>query len=429
MRIKDQFRVSIIAFSIVLTIIAASVIITEQQTAQLNSQATIALDIQTGANNLSYLSNNYLLYQDNSSLIAWQQQFSSLSNILSKLYPSNSEQLTLLNKLKGDAQRLNSVFNDVVSFLQSAPRNVSVRVLPEFQTGWSQMAVQYQALAFDAQQLSHSLSNQVDQLNLANVSLIFAFLGLFGAYFITNYLITYRNTLKSISGLQTGIAVIGSGNLDYSLKTNKNDEIGEISQSFNHMTSNLKTMTASKAELEKEISERKNAEENARFRAEELERIQVKLEEKTAEVEEYASQMEKLANQRAQQLKGAERLATIGQTAGMVGHDLRNPLQTITGEIYLSKSEVDALPESQQKQALKESIGNIEAQIDYMNKIVSDLQDFVKPVNPEKVPVDLEKLVITTLSKVKAHDDIAIQTSFEKLPMVSADAQLLKRFL
>ena len=54
--------------------------------------------------------------------------------------------------------------------------------------------------------------------------------------------------------------------------------------------------------------------------------IQAKLEESATLVEEYANQMEELANQRAQQLKDAERLAAIGATAGMVGHDIRNPL-------------------------------------------------------------------------------------------------------
>ena len=57
-------------------------------------------------------------------------------------------------------------------------------------------------------------------------------------------------------------------------------------------------------------------------------------------LEEYATQMEELANKRAEQLKDAERLAAIGATAGMVGHDIRNPLQAIIGDLYLPKIEV-----------------------------------------------------------------------------------------
>ncbi len=73
---------------------------------------------------------------------------------------------------------------------------------------------------------------------------------MFGTYFITYYLITFRNTLKSISELQSGIAVIGSGNFDHTLNAEKKDEISDISKSVNQMAANLKTITASKKDLE-----------------------------------------------------------------------------------------------------------------------------------------------------------------------------------
>ena len=44
---------------------------------------------------------------------------------------------------------------------------------------------------------------------------------------------------------------------------------------------------------------------------------------------------EEEAQESAKKLKDAERLAAIGATAGMVGHDIRNPLQAITGDVYL----------------------------------------------------------------------------------------------
>ena len=69
--------------------------------------------------------------------------------------------------------------------------------------------------------------------------------------------------------------------------------------------------------------------------------------------------------------KDAERLAAIGATAGMVGHDIRNPLQAIVGEIFLSKKEIDDLPESEAKKYLKDSIQSIEDNIFYIDKIVT----------------------------------------------------------
>ncbi|MFB3888167.1 MAG: MEDS domain-containing protein [Candidatus Bathyarchaeia archaeon] len=145
-------------------------------------------------------------------------------------------------------------------------------------------------------------------------------------------------------------------------------------------------------------------------------------------LEEYAAHLEELVEERTQQLKDSERLSAIGETAGMVGHDLRNPLQTITGETFLARDEVKNLPDCEAKDNLEESIGIISEQINYMNKIVSDLQDFVRPITPEKKAIDLKKLLNGTLSEVSMPDNIEVQTAFaEDLPQVYVDGQLLKR--
>ena len=44
------------------------------------------------------------------------------------------------------------------------------------------------------------------------------------------------------------------------------------------------------------------------------------------------------------QLQDNERLAAIGQTAGMVGHDIRNPLQAIVSELFLQKQVMAQAP-------------------------------------------------------------------------------------
>jgi len=117
-----------------------------------------------------------------------------------------------------------------------------------------------------------------------------------------------------------------------------------------------------------------------------LEQTQKKLEENAIQLEEYSSQMEELAEQRANQLKDAERLAAISATAGMVGHDIRNPLQAITSDVFLAKAELASTPESEEKKNALESMQEIEKNIDYINKIVQDLQDYARPLNltPEK---------------------------------------------
>ena len=100
------------------------------------------------------------------------------------------------------------------------------------------------------------------------------------------------------------------------------------------------------------------------------------LEENEKELKTYSEHLEALVEERTKKLKDSERLAAIGETAGMVGHDIRNPLQSITGELYLARTNLESLPDTHAKEDVNESIGYIEEQLTYVNKIVQDLQDY-----------------------------------------------------
>ncbi len=251
MKIKTQFVICVVVFSIILVFIAASVALTEQQVSQLNTQEQTAGNIEQGASSLNSISIDYFLYQENLQLSRWQSSFSSLSTDLSTLKPNTPTQQTLVTTVGGDMQRLNTTFSDVVTYLQSAPRNVSVRVDPAFQIRWSSMAVQGQTLAFDSSQLSNSIDDQARQTNETNLILIVSLVAVFGALLATIYFMVFRGTLRSVGKLQNGINTIGSGNLDYTIEIKGKNEITVLSTAFNQMTNNLKNVTASKTELEK----------------------------------------------------------------------------------------------------------------------------------------------------------------------------------
>jgi len=77
-----------------------------------------------------------------------------------------------------------------------------------------------------------------------------------------------------IKRLSEGAQIIGSGNLDYKIGTRQKDEIGQLSRSFDKMTLDLKQTTASRDELNREIIERKQAEEALRENKKDLDRAQ-----------------------------------------------------------------------------------------------------------------------------------------------------------
>ncbi len=147
-------------------------------------------------------------------------------------------------------------------------------------------------------------------------------------------------------------------------------------------------------------------------------------------LEEYADKMEALAETRAKQLNRAERLAAIGQTAGMVGHDIRNPLQAIAGELYLAKGDLEAFPECPAKSNLRENIVNMEENLYYIDKIVADLQDYTKPLKPNKEQVEIEKAIEEALLIVNIPSKLSVNIAIEKdFPQLNADMSMLKRAL
>jgi signal transduction histidine kinase len=100
------------------------------------------------------------------------------------------------------------------------------------------------------------------------------------------------------------------------------------------------------------------------------------------------------------QLIESQRLAAIGETTTMVGHDLRNPLQAMTGTLYLVKK----LAMSEEVEDRKEAVGllgRLDDAIRYMDKIVSDLQDYARPVGADSVQANLPDLVKAIVSNVK----------------------------
>jgi len=265
MRIRTQFIITMLLFGIILAVIAVSAIITHQKIEKANEQEKIASSLAQGASELSYLSNDYLIYRESQQLTRWQTRFASFSSEVARLRAEKPEQQALIRNIQANEQRLKQVFDSVASAVGGpSQKRSSGPDLAFLQVSWSRMAVQSQGVVSDASRLSQLLHQQMDQLTNTRSMLIYFMVGLFGAFLLVSYMLTYRRILKSIVALQAGAAVIGSGNLDFIIEEKENDEIGDLSHAFNRMTTNLKAVTASKADLEREIAERKRAEEDLR---------------------------------------------------------------------------------------------------------------------------------------------------------------------
>lgn len=113
----------------------------------------------------------------------------------------------------------------------------------------------------------------VHEARTVGVQVLLIVAGLVTIAAVTVRFFTVRSIVKPLQALHKGTEIIGEGNLDYKVGTKAKDEIGQLSRAFDHMTENLKKSTTSIDNLNKEITERKQAEEKLHKTFYDLERF------------------------------------------------------------------------------------------------------------------------------------------------------------
>ena len=124
-----------------------------------------------------------------------------------------------------------------------------------------------------------------------------------------------------------------------------------------------------------------------------------------------------------ERLLKSERFATIGETAAMVGHDLRNPLQGIAGAVYyLATKDRPKLSKEGRKmlQLIEEGIGR-------SDKIISDLLEYSRELPLELSETNVKSITQDALVKVKIPKGIRVVNSTKNEPTMRLDLGKMRR--
>ena len=155
-----------------------------------------------------------------------------------------------------------------------------------------------------------------------------------------------------------------------------------------------------------------------------------RLEEARKQLEEYAEQLEQKVEERTcqlrksqEQLLKAQRFAVIGELAGMVGHDLRNPLTSISGAEYYLKKRLH----HQMDDKIKEMLELIEKNIAYSNKIINDLLDYSREIELELTQSSPKSIIKEVFSIVDIPENIQVVNLTANRPKIMIDAEKIKR--
>jgi len=122
-------------------------------------------------------------------------------------------------------------------------------------------------------------------------------------------------------------------------------------------------------------------------------------------------------------LRKSERLAAIGETAAMVGHDLRNPLQGISGAAYILRQKVG----SEGDPEAIEMLGLIESSLDHADSIIKELLEYSREIRLEPTETNAKAVIEAAMQLVKVPGNIKIKNLAGTTPSLQIDAAKTQR--
>jgi PAS domain S-box-containing protein len=160
-----------------------------------------------------------------------------------------------------------------------------------------------------------------------------------------------------------------------------------------------------------DITDRKRAEE-------EIRQLNATLEQR---VEERSRELHNAQEQLVRQ----EKLAVLGQVAGSMGHELRNPLGVISNAVYFLK-----MVQADANEKIKEYLDTIERETRASEMIVADLLDFVRIESVQRQAISVSDLVRQTLERFPAPDSVQVMLDLPTdLPQTFVDSRQVVQVL
>lgn len=218
------------------------------------------------------------------------------------------------------------------------------------------------------------LSNARDALErIAMMAVGTVMIGLLGAVMISRRLTSPLNQLTSAA------LELAQGRYSRRVEIRRRDELGVLAQAFNSMADQVEEAST---ELEARVARR---------------------------TEELRAAQEELVRK--------ERLAVLGQLAGGIGHELRNPLGVMSNAVYLLRIHEEDLPER-----VVPYVEMLERQIKLSGKIVEDLLGMTRVQEPDHVDITVAELVESARERTRIPASARVEASIDRgLPSVRVD--------
>jgi two-component system NtrC family sensor kinase len=235
------------------------------------------------------------------------------------------------------------------------------------------------------------LDEAIRKQGMAITAFVIGFICLFSVVLCT---ILWNLVSVPLSQLTHGMERVAAGELDYTVRIDTKDEMGELAKAFNAMTADLSL-------AKKELIKWGNT-------------LEKKVEEKTEEIRKAQAQ-----------LVHSEKLASLGRMAAGVAHEINSPLTGIVtfGHLLLKK-----FPEGSED---RQDIEVIIEQANRCSNIIKGLLGFARATSVEKGLVNINDVLNSSLNMVRHKVDFfnikLVLNLDESLPPIKANASQIQQ--
>lgn len=241
---------------------------------------TAAHVLAQGATEINILTSRYLGNPQARHKAQWVLTYNSLLKVLREMPVREAEIGVVVNRMLQNLVEMKALFTELdavsekAAFELSASNNgVSTDAAARATNKANALIKTAAELTGDAFRLLRASDMQITNLNHRIVESFTVFSILLALAVLLSSRALSRSISDPINRLRAGTEIIGSGNLDFRTSIRSDDEIGRLSESFDHMTTSLKAITVSRDELAREIAERKRTEEELERSNRELEQF------------------------------------------------------------------------------------------------------------------------------------------------------------
>ena len=344
---------------------------------------------------LGILTTDYLLHGGERARMQWERKQATLQELMVEEAFSDPEDRVLVQRIRKHCREVGEIFQGLVAASQAiaAADNEAAVALKQRYVG--QLDSRTQAIVSEAGVLAQHSAAHVAKVRQATVVAVVIGVSILAGFMLLSSLLFDRSVVLPIHRLRVGTEIVGSGNLDYKVGTPAQDEVGQLSRSFDEMTERLKALTVSRDDLAREVVERQRAEERAR-----------------------------LARQNAEAANQAK-----SQFLTNMSHELRTPLNSVIGFANIMAKNKAGHLNPQEISYLDRIVANGKHLLFLINQILDLSKIEAHKVQLDWHTVDLPALIRETISQLEPqaqakHLRLETQLPATMTPLVTDDAKL-----